>query len=79
MPTLHRLSSHNVRICMFPDHAPPHFHVIGRGWSAKIDLRDLSIIVGGGPAAPIKEALDWASQNRQYLRTKWNQLNERDG
>ena len=33
MPELYRFRS-KYRICMYPDHAPPHFHVYGPGCAA---------------------------------------------
>ena len=37
MPTIQRLR--NFKVCMYADdHDPPHFHVLGPGWSGVIDL-----------------------------------------
>ena len=45
MPTIHRLDNSNL--CIFADdHAPPHFHMLGPGWSGVIDLDTLTSTQG---------------------------------
>ena len=63
---------------MYPDHAPPHFHLLGPGWSAVIQLDTLTVVRGRAPARELGEALDWARANQGYLAAKWAELNERD-
>jgi hypothetical protein len=79
MPTLYRLAGEKVRICMYPDHAPPHFHLGGPSWSAQIDLRTLEVMRGDPPAKHLREARKLAADNLEWLWQKWEELNERDG
>ena len=45
MPEIVRLT--NCKICIYSgDHAPPHFHVRGPGWSASIMLGSLLVLEG---------------------------------
>ena len=76
--TVHRLTNHRVRICVTPDHAPPHFHLRGPGWSISIEIKTLTIMVGWAPPAELAEALDWAKANQHVLMWKWDDLNERE-
>jgi hypothetical protein len=78
--TVHRLTNRKARICITPDHAPPHFHVRGPGWAISIEIRTLAIMVGWAPARELSEALEWAAQprNRATLMNKWDDLNERE-
>jgi len=80
MVTLHRLSNHKVRICMYPDHAPPHFHVVAPDWSAMftIDTLEMLRVNGRPPRSEREEVHAWANENKKYLRSKWERLNERD-
>jgi hypothetical protein len=66
---------------MYPDHAPPHFHLRGPGWSAMIALDTLTVTRAdkGVPQKEIKRAVEWAKANRRVLRLHWERLNERDG
>lgn len=79
MPTIHRLTNRKARICMFPDHAPPHFHLIGPGWAAVIEIGGLALVRGDAPRAELAEAREWATRNAEHLRRCWEELNERDG
>ncbi len=81
MPEICRLSDRTTRICMYADdHAPPHFHVEGRGWTASIDLQSLMTMRSRGQLqrARIREAIQWAQDNMEILEAEWRRLNERD-
>ena len=78
MPTIYRLSNVKARVCMFPDHAPPHFHLLGPGWAAVVDIRTLKVTRGHAPRGELKEVLAWAATNKRLLLSKWNELNERE-
>ena len=77
MPQIHRFTA-KVKICMYPDHAPPHFHLRGPGWSAAINLNTLTVMRGNAPKKELRRAADWAKANRSFLRLEWKRLNERD-
>lgn len=61
------------------DHPPPHVHVFGPGFSAQIDFESLEVMRGNLPRDVLEDSLMWIAGNRPYLRTKWRELNERDG
>jgi hypothetical protein len=62
---------------MYPDLVPPHFHLLGPGWSAAIHISTLTITRGWAPPKELREALDWARANQHVLVAKWEELNER--
>jgi hypothetical protein len=67
-----------LEMCIFADdHDPPHFHVLGPGWSGVIDLDTLTLCRGAVPKRDFSEAVQW-EENRQFLRSEWKRLNERD-
>jgi hypothetical protein len=59
------------------DHLPPHFHVLGPDFSVMVELERLEIIAGAARREDVREALEWAGQNRDVLAAKWRALNER--
>lgn len=79
MPIICRpCTNQRAKLCMYPDHVPPHFHLLGPGWSAMIRIDTLAVIRGRAPATELREALAWARANKQFLAAKWAELNERD-
>ena len=78
MPVICRpCTNKRVKLCMYPDHVPPHFHLLGPGWSAVIRIDSLTVTRGWAPARELREALQWVTANQQFLQQKWAQLNER--
>jgi hypothetical protein len=55
-------------------HAPPHVHVIGPDFQAKVRIADAEVFAGAIPPRHRREALSWISANRQRLLEKWNEL-----
>jgi Domain of unknown function (DUF4160) len=48
----------NSNLCIFADdHDPPHFHVLGQGWSGVIDLGTLTLRKGTIPKGDFLEAV----------------------
>ena len=54
----------------FSDHNPPHFHVLGRDGGAQIRIDSLEVMHVSGKVE-LREALDWAADNRALLEMKW--------
>lgn len=74
MATVRRFGS--FKIAIYPDdHAPPHFHVEGKGFKVVVDIRTLRVIKGDARKAG--EAMDWARTRTALLLTEWNRLNRR--
>ncbi|MCP5368560.1 MAG: DUF4160 domain-containing protein [Hyphomicrobiales bacterium] len=61
----------------YQDHDPPHFHVIGPDFKARIAIEDLRILSRAGKDRPmdraIKRALEWAGEDdhRARLESAW--------
>jgi hypothetical protein len=73
VPTVKNFGSY--RIMLFAeDHNPPHVHVIGRDFQAKVRIRDADIFAGMIPPRHRREALRWIVENRDRLLEKWNEL-----
>lgn len=77
MPTVHWLT--NCKITIYADdHFPPHFHVVGKGWRCSVNLESFELMAGAAPRKDLREALEWANENRVFLASKWSEFNERD-
>jgi hypothetical protein len=74
MPILVRLQF--CVIYMYPrDHNPPHFHIVGHdGREAQVRLGTLALLTGAVDRRALREALDWAEGNPDYLEEMWNDL-----
>ena len=76
MVTIHRIG--RLKICVYADHAPPHFHVRAPGVEARIDLASLREIESTLPRRELVKAIEWAMANRNLIEAEWNELNERE-
>ncbi len=69
MPRLVRFSSTEIAM-FFADHPPPHFHVLGREGAAQVTIESLEVIAMSG-RIDLREALEWATENKALLEAKW--------
>ena len=74
MTTVRRFG--NLRLAIFVDHNPPHFHVLGPDCSAVVNLRTFEVMEGNREAAEIAHVLIWAKANAGSLWRVWRALNE---
>ena len=72
MPRLARFSASEIAM-YFADHNPPHFHVLGREGAAQVRIDTLEVMQLSGKL-DMREALDWAAQNRALLEATWAEL-----
>jgi hypothetical protein len=72
MPRLIRFTASEIAM-YFADHNPPHFHVLGRDGAAQVRIDTLEVIATSG-RIDLREALDWAADNRALLAAKWDEL-----
>jgi hypothetical protein len=63
----------------FGDHSPPHFHVITRKEESVVVLIEtLQIWKGEVDRLEIAEAISWAVENLDQLRTRWQEYSEEE-
>ncbi len=72
MPVLVRLQY--CVISMYAnDHNPPHFHVVGLdGRDALVRLGALTVLNGEVDRRALKEAIEWARKNPDFLEEAWD-------
>jgi Domain of unknown function (DUF4160) len=72
MPRLIRFSASEIAM-YFGDHNPPHFHVLGREGAAQVRIDTLEVMATSGKV-DLREAMDWAANNRDFLAAKWQEF-----
>lgn len=79
MPRIATLNSAAIYIYA-DDHNPPHFNLFGPDTNANIYIETGQVYVGKATRKALREALEWWNdeKNRQILRDRWKELNERD-
>lgn len=71
MPRLIRFANSEIAM-FFADHNPPHFHVLGREGAAQVRIDTLEVMEMSGKV-DLREALEWAAENRALLETRWHE------
>jgi hypothetical protein len=77
VPTIRRFAACKIAIYA-DDHAPPHFHIEGRGFRAVVEIETMTLragTIGVGEARRALEAVVWARENSEILRAEWVRLN----
>lgn len=75
MPVIYRFLSCVVYINT-RDHNPPHFHIrMNDGRDALVEIETMEILSHGISQREIKEALNWAADNRDMLIAKFREYN----
>jgi hypothetical protein len=70
MPTIADFGSYKITL-YFADENPPHVHVIGTDFQAKVRIADAEVFVGAIPPRHRRKALSWISANRESLMAEW--------
>jgi hypothetical protein len=76
LPTIHRFAAAKIAIYA-DDHLPPHFHIEGRGFRAIIEIETMT--VRAGEIRRAADAMAWAREHVELLRSEWARLNKRLG
>jgi hypothetical protein len=74
MPTIIRIRG--LKVIMWPgDHIPPHFHVIGQAYAARVLLDGPAVLEEKGRRpAGFADVLKWAFANKELLEKTWARL-----
>jgi Domain of unknown function (DUF4160) len=73
MPVVQRFNGFVIRM-YFEDHNPPHVHVVGPDFEARVGIGDREVLEGTLPPKFRKDALDWIAANKAALLKKWEEL-----
>ena len=70
MPVLKRFDNFVIRM-YFRDENPPHVHVVGKSFEARVAIRTRAIIDGEMPAKVRRRSLSWIVAHSAFLLKQW--------
>ena len=73
MPEIARFGSFKV-LMFFQDENPPHVHIKGVDFAAKIRISDGGLLAGGAPNKVMKQARRWIADHQAELLAMWDEL-----
>jgi Domain of unknown function (DUF4160) len=73
MPEIKRFSGFKL-LMFFQDENPPHVHITGPDFAAKIRLSNGELIAGSAPNRVLREARFWIEENRVQLLRLWREF-----
>ncbi|MGC2775040.1 MAG: DUF4160 domain-containing protein [Bradyrhizobium sp.] len=59
------------------DHLPPHFHILHPDFEALIVIETFATYAGSLKGTAGRDAMSWAVENIQAVKTEWNRVNPR--
>jgi Domain of unknown function (DUF4160) len=73
MPELKRFAGFKL-LMFFQDENPPHVHIKGPGFAAKLRISNGDLLAGSAPSKVLKRARRWIQQRRAELLARWNEF-----
>ena len=65
----------NVKISVYADHAPVHFHVRTPDGDSAVELATMTELAGHANRKLLAKAIDWAWANKPLIQAEWDKLN----
>jgi hypothetical protein len=73
MPEIKRFASFKL-LMFFQDENPPHVHIKGTDFAAKIRISNGDLLAGGAPNKVLNQARRWVESHRAELSAMWDEL-----
>jgi Domain of unknown function (DUF4160) len=73
MPEIKRFASFKI-LMFFQDENPPHVHLKGADFAAKIRISDGDVLAGSAPGKILKQARRWIERHRAELSALWDEF-----
>ena len=73
MPEIRRFGSFKL-LMFFQDENPPHVHIKGAGFAAKIGISNGDLLAGNAPSKVLRQARRWVEENRAELSAMWDEF-----
>ena len=73
MPEIVRFGSFKL-LMFFQDENPPHVHIKGAGFAAKMRISNGDLLAGDAPKKVVKQARLWAEEHRAELLAMWDEF-----
>jgi hypothetical protein len=75
MPEIKRFGGFKL-LMFFQDENPPHVHIKGPDFAAKIRLSDGEVIAGKAPGRALRQVRRWIASNRTWLMRLWAEFQD---
>ncbi len=73
MPEIARLGGFRI-LMFFQDENPPHVHIKGSDFAAKMRIANGELLAGDAPNKVLKRARRWVEQHRAELSAMWDEF-----
>ena len=73
MPEIKRFAGFKL-VMFFQDENPPHVHIRGAGFAAKIRISNGNVLAGEAPSKMLRQARRWIEQHRLELAALWDEF-----
>jgi len=70
MPEIKRFSGFKL-LMFFQDENPPHVHIRGPDFAAKIRISNGDLLAGGAPSKVLRQARSWVETHQAELLERW--------
>ena len=73
MPEIGRFGSFKL-LMFFQDENPPHVHIKGTDFAAKMRISNGDLLAGFAPNSALRKARQWVAENRTALAAMWDEF-----
>jgi hypothetical protein len=73
MPEIRRFGGFRL-LMFFQDENPPHVHIMGPDFAAKIRISNGDLLAGDAPSKVVKQARRWIADHRAELLGLWDEF-----
>jgi hypothetical protein len=73
MPEIKRFGSFRL-LMFFQDENPPHVHIVGTDFAAKIRISNGELLAGSAPGRALRQAQRWVEAHRLDLVALWEEF-----
>jgi len=73
MPQIARLGSFKL-LMFFQDENPPHVHIKGAGFAAKMRISNGDLLAGMAPSKVLRRARRWVEEHRAERLALWDEF-----
>jgi len=73
MPEIKRFGGFKI-LMFFQDENPPHVHVNGTDFAAKLRISNGEVLAGAAPGKVLRQARRWVEQHQEELMTLRDEL-----
>jgi len=73
MPEIKRFGGFKL-LMFFQDENPPHVHLKGTDFAAKLRLSNGELIAGSAPGKVLRQARRWMAAHRKELQNLWHEF-----